>query len=41
MNETNWRKQSREMFTKIPENAWLQWDPHSKVTSLGGEHGEI
>ena len=20
----------RENVTKIPENAWLQWDPHSK-----------
>ena len=29
----------REIFTKISENAWLQWDPHSKVTSPGGEHG--
>ena len=30
----------RENVTKIPENASLQWDPHSKVTSPGGEHGE-
>ena len=30
---------SRENVTKIPENASLQWDPHSKVTSPGGEHG--
>ena len=29
----------RENVTKIPENASLQWDPHSKVTSPGGEHG--
>ena len=27
-----------ENVTKIPENASLQWDPHSKVTSPGGEH---
>ena len=31
------KKYFRENFTKIPENAWLQWDPHSKVTSTGGE----
>ena len=29
----------RENVTKIPENASLQWDPHSNVTSPGGEHG--
>ena len=39
MHETIWRLFFRENVTKIPENASLQWDPHSKVTSPGGEHG--
>ena len=32
-------KKSADFPLKIPENAWLQWDPHSKVTSPGGEQG--
>ena len=39
MHESIWRLFFRENVTKIPENASLQWDPHSKVTSPGGEHG--
>ena len=39
MHETIWRLFFRENVTKITENASLQWDPHSKVTSPGGEHG--
>ena len=39
MHESIWRLFFRENVTKIPENASLQWDPHSNVTSPGGEHG--
>ena len=39
MHESIWRLFFRENVTKIPENASLQWDPHSKVTSPGGERG--